>query len=136
MPNDPIDVLIIGAGASGAAIAWSLSDTRMRIVCLEQGDWVKTEEYPGIRDDWELAQIRDFARKMVPTLKEHQKMSSDLYDRIKKKVKSGQFVPVGGTWIEPDCNIPSGEALCRQFLFGQRFFDIGLFFLSELVRHC
>ena len=46
----------------------------------------------------------------------------DLWDRIKRKVKSGQFIPVGGTWIEPDCNIPSGESLCRQFLHGQRFF--------------
>jgi 2-polyprenyl-6-methoxyphenol hydroxylase-like FAD-dependent oxidoreductase len=31
-----VDVLIIGAGASGAAVAWSLADTKMRIVCLEQ----------------------------------------------------------------------------------------------------
>ena len=46
----------------------------------------------------------------------------DLYRRMKAKVKSGQFIPVGGTWIEPDCNIPSGEALARQFLYGQRFF--------------
>ncbi|MDA1076681.1 MAG: NAD(P)-binding protein, partial [Proteobacteria bacterium] len=38
--DDPIDVLIIGAGASGAAVAWSLAETRMRIVCFEQGDWM------------------------------------------------------------------------------------------------
>src|SRR5437762_1890740 len=61
MPNEPVDVLIIGAGASGAAIAWSLTDTRMKIVCLEQGDWMKTADYPGVRDDWELANIRDFS---------------------------------------------------------------------------
>ncbi|HEY3185137.1 MAG TPA: glycoside hydrolase family 38 C-terminal domain-containing protein, partial [Gaiellaceae bacterium] len=35
----------------------------------------------------------------------------------------GQFVPVGGSWVEPDCNIPSGESLLRQFLHGQRFFE-------------
>ena len=46
----------------------------------------------------------------------------DLYGRIKAKVKAGQFVPVGGKWIEPDCNIPSGESLVRQFLIGQNFF--------------
>ena len=32
-----VDVLIVGAGAAGAAVAWSLAETRMRIVCLEQG---------------------------------------------------------------------------------------------------
>jgi len=61
MADDVVDVLIIGAGASGAAVAWSLSDTRMRIVCLEQGDWVKPDDYPGNRDDWELAQVRDWS---------------------------------------------------------------------------
>ncbi|HWB53020.1 MAG TPA: glycoside hydrolase family 38 C-terminal domain-containing protein, partial [Tepidisphaeraceae bacterium] len=54
----------------------------------------------------------------------------DLYGRIKKYAKKGQWVPVGGTWIEPDCNIPSGEALIRQFLVGQRFFE------KEFGRRC
>ena len=39
--HDKVDVLIIGSGASGAAVAWSLAETRMRILCLEQGDWMK-----------------------------------------------------------------------------------------------
>eukprot|EP01119_Soliformovum_irregulare_P015322 TRINITY_DN4303_c0_g1_i2.p1 TRINITY_DN4303_c0_g1~~TRINITY_DN4303_c0_g1_i2.p1 ORF type:complete len:713 (-),score=261.49 TRINITY_DN4303_c0_g1_i2:116-2254(-) len=42
---------------------------------------------------------------------------------MKTYIKRGQFVPVGGTWIEMDCNIPSGESLIRQFLVGQRFFE-------------
>jgi alpha-mannosidase len=46
-----------------------------------------------------------------------------LYKKIKAKAKAGRFVPAGGTWIEPDCNIPSGESLVRQFLIGQRFFQ-------------
>ncbi|KAI9329689.1 galactose mutarotase-like domain-containing protein [Zopfochytrium polystomum] len=41
---------------------------------------------------------------------------------LKAKGKK-QFVPVGGTWVEMDCNIPSGEGLCRQFLYGQRYFE-------------
>ncbi len=44
--HDKVDVLIIGSGASGAAVAWSLADTKMRILCLEQGDWVKPTDYP------------------------------------------------------------------------------------------
>jgi choline dehydrogenase-like flavoprotein len=60
MSEDTVDVLIIGAGASGAAFAWSLADTRMNILCLEQGDWMKPEEYPGMSTDWELRQFGDF----------------------------------------------------------------------------
>ncbi len=51
--SEPVDVLIIGAGASGAAMAWSLADTRMRIVCMEQGDWTSPGEYPTNYPDWE-----------------------------------------------------------------------------------
>ena len=47
MSEEPVDVLIIGAGASGAALAWSLAETRMNILCLEQGDWMNPAEYPG-----------------------------------------------------------------------------------------
>ena len=47
-PTDEIvDVLIIGSGASGAAVAWSLAETRMKILCLEQGDWVSPSSRIG-----------------------------------------------------------------------------------------
>ena len=56
----PVDVLIIGAGASGAAVAWSLAETKMHILCLEQGDWTKPSEYPSTARDWEARQLNDF----------------------------------------------------------------------------
>ena len=59
--NERVDVLIIGAGASGAAVAWSLAETKMRILCLEQGDWVETSEFPSNGRDWEARQSEDFA---------------------------------------------------------------------------
>jgi len=54
MADETVDVLIIGAGASGAAIAWSLAETRMRVVCFEQGDWMNPLDYPSTRTSWEL----------------------------------------------------------------------------------
>jgi len=44
-----------------------------------------------------------------------------LFQRIKALVKEGRWEPNGGAWLEPDCNIPSGESLVRQFLKGQRW---------------
>jgi choline dehydrogenase-like flavoprotein len=61
MSEAPVDVLIIGSGASGAAFAWSLAETRMNILCLEQGDWMNPATYPGMKNDWELHQLGDFA---------------------------------------------------------------------------
>ena len=53
MAEDKVDVLIIGAGASAAAFAWSIVDTRMKVMCLEQGDWINSAHYPSARKDWE-----------------------------------------------------------------------------------
>jgi choline dehydrogenase-like flavoprotein len=58
--NEMVDVLIIGSGASGAAMAWSLADTRMRILCLEQGDWSRPEDFPANGRDWEARRYTDF----------------------------------------------------------------------------
>ncbi len=46
----------------------------------------------------------------------------DIFRRIKDKVAAGQWEPVGGMWVEADCNLPSGESLVRQLLHGKRFF--------------
>ena len=54
------EVLIIGAGASGAAAAWRLSSKGIKVVCLEQGEWLDYLESPTIRDDWELARQREW----------------------------------------------------------------------------
>lgn len=61
MKNEPVDVLIIGAGASGAAIAWSLLETRMRILCLEQGGHLQDKDFPSRRDDYELSRYGEFS---------------------------------------------------------------------------
>src|SRR3954451_21074625 len=58
--KDPVDVLIIGAGASGAAVAWSLAETKMHILCLEQGDWIKSADFPSNGRDWEARRYADF----------------------------------------------------------------------------
>ncbi|WP_372983758.1 alpha-mannosidase [Microbacterium sp.] len=46
----------------------------------------------------------------------------ELFTRIKVRVAEGRFVPVGGMWVESDTNMPSGEALARQFVEGKKFF--------------
>ena len=45
------------------------------------------------------------------------------FANVKEKVFAGQFQPVGGAWVEHDGNMPSGEAMVRQNLLGQRYFQ-------------
>ncbi len=46
----------------------------------------------------------------------------EMFEEIKARVKEGRWAVVGGMWVQPDCNIPSGEAFCRHFLYSQKFF--------------
>lgn len=45
-----------------------------------------------------------------------------LYAEVKQRVAEGRWELAGGWWLEPDCNVPSGESFVRQGLYGLRFF--------------
>ncbi|MFN3215771.1 MAG: alpha-mannosidase [Acidimicrobiales bacterium] len=47
----------------------------------------------------------------------------ELFERIATAVAAGQWIPVGGMWVEADMNLPSGESLARQIVEGQRWFE-------------
>lgn len=45
----------------------------------------------------------------------------EIYQDIQNKIKEGQWEVEGAMWVEPDCNLPSGESLIRQILYGKQF---------------
>lgn len=51
-----------------------------------------------------------------------EKNNPQMFREIKKRIEEGRWEVVGGWWIQPDCNIPSGESFVRQGLYGQRYF--------------
>jgi alpha-mannosidase len=53
----------------------------------------------------------DMIRRLYPSL----------FEKMKERIAQGRYEPNGAVWIECDCNIPSGEYIIRQFLYGQRF---------------
>jgi alpha-mannosidase len=46
-----------------------------------------------------------------------------LFERIKPRVREGRWETLGAMWVEADTNLPGGESLVRQILYGQRFFQ-------------
>jgi alpha-mannosidase len=63
-----------------------------------------------------------FAQSQAALYEAIEKDQPELFAEIARKIKAGTWVPVGGTWVEPDANMPDGEALARQFLYGKRYF--------------
>lgn len=45
-----------------------------------------------------------------------------LFKRIQKLVKEGKWYIMGGWYLQPDCNMPSGESFVRQILLGREYF--------------
>nr|MCR4718653.1 alpha-mannosidase [Bacillota bacterium] len=58
-----------------------------------------------------------------PQLLEYLKEEApDVYAEFKEYVKQGRIEVEGAMWVEPDCNLSSGESLVRQLIFGKKFF--------------
>lgn len=63
-----------------------------------------------------------FCRSSAATyswIEEHEPV---LFEQIRQRITEGRWVIVGGWWEQPDCNVPSGESLVRQGLYGKRYF--------------
>jgi len=71
------------------------------------------ERYPEFKFMSSQAQLYQFVKEDQP----------ELFERIKEAVKRGQWEVEGGMWVEADCNLSGGEALVRQFLYGNEFFE-------------
>lgn len=102
----------VGHAHIDTAWLWPIAETRRKCIRSFASAVRHMDDYPEYKFACSQAQQFDWVKKESP----------ELYERIARKVAAGQFIPVGGTWVEPDCNLPSGESLVRQFLFGQRFF--------------
>lgn len=63
-----------------------------------------------------------FAQSQAALYDAIERNNPNLFAAIRAKVKAGTWIPVGGMWTEPDLNMPDGEALVRQLLYGQRYF--------------
>ena len=47
------EVIVIGAGAAGAAVSFGLAKSGISVICLEQGDYTDPSTYPSTEIGWE-----------------------------------------------------------------------------------
>ena len=59
--GDIVDVLVIGAGPSGAVVTHTAAAAGLSVICLEQGDWVNPSDFPANHPEWELLIQHDWA---------------------------------------------------------------------------
>ncbi len=51
-----------------------------------------------------------------------EEIDPDMFAEIAVRVKEGRWVPVNGWWVQPDCNMPSGESFARHALYSQLYY--------------
>ncbi len=62
-----------------------------------------------------------FSQSQMKLYEDLKTLYPEIYDGIKRRVREGAWEVLGGMWVEPDCNLISGESLIRQFLHGRAF---------------
>ena len=51
-----------------------------------------------------------------------EKYYPEMFEEIRQRVAQKRWIPVGGWWIQPDCNLAAGESYARQALYSQRYY--------------
>ena len=106
-------MVAVGHAHIDTAWLWPMRETVRKCIRTFAGAVELMDRYPEYRFACSQAAQYDWIADREP----------DLFERIRSKVAGGQWLPVGGMWVEADMNLPSGESLVRQLVHGQRAFE-------------
>ena len=110
----PLDVVVHATGHAHIDVAWlwTLAQTRRKCERTFYTVIRLMEQFPNYHFSQSQPQLYKFIQEDWP----------ELFDTIKQKIKEGHWEPMGGMWVEADCNLSGAESLARQFLLGRTFF--------------
>lgn len=106
------ELVAFGHAHLDVAWLWPLQETERKMGRTIANQLALMDEYP----DYVFLQSQAHLYRMLA------ERYPELYARFKEKVRAGQIIVEGGTWVEPDTNLTGGESLIRQFIHGKRFF--------------
>lgn len=110
----PLDVTVHATGHAHIDVAWlwTLGQTRRKAERTFHTVIRLMEQYPEYHFSQSQPQLYEFIRQDQPAL----------FDAIRQRVREGRWEPLGGMWVEADCNLSGAESLARQFLLGRSYF--------------
>ncbi|KAI9473459.1 MAG: galactose mutarotase-like domain-containing protein [Benjaminiella poitrasii] len=92
---------------------WPYDETKRKIARSWSSQLRLMDVYPDYVFTGSQVQQYEWLKELYPTL----------FQKIQEAEKTGQWEIIGGSWVEHDTNMPSGESLCRQMLLGQKFYE-------------
>lgn len=109
--KNSIDIFAVGNCHIDTAWLWPFAETKRKIVRSWTSQLKIADEYPEYV----------FVASQMQQFKWLKLYHPEIFEKVKEKFTTNQFLPIGGSWVENDTNLPNGESLIRQFLLGQRF---------------
>ncbi|OTN75551.1 hypothetical protein A5886_000625 [Enterococcus sp. 8G7_MSG3316] len=109
--NELVTVTAVGHTHIDLAWLWRLKHTREKVIRSFSTVLKLMKEYPEYVFLQSQPQLYQFIKEDAP----------DIYRQIKERAMEGRWEVEGAMWVEADCNIPSGESLVRQILYGKKF---------------
>ncbi|SAM00317.1 hypothetical protein [Absidia glauca] len=106
-------VTAIGHCHIDTAWLWPYEETKRKVARSWSSQLDLIDRYPGYVFTASQVQQYEWLQELYPPL----------FHKIKKQEKAGRWEIIGGSWVEHDTNMPSGESLCRQMLLGQKYFE-------------
>lgn len=103
---------VFGQSHLDLAWLWPVEETMRKTARTYSNQLALMEEYEDYHFLLCEPPILEWLKELYPVV----------YSRVLEKVKEGRFYPEGALWVECDTNIPSGESLIRQFVWGKRWF--------------
>lgn len=103
---------MIGNAHIDMAWLWRYTETIEVTRATFQSALDNLRRYPDFRFSHGQAHSYDWIESRYP----------GMFKEIQEYVKEGRWEITGGTWVESDGNIPSGESFARQYLYGKRYF--------------
>lgn len=110
----PLEAVIHATGHAHIDVAWlwTLGQTRRKSERTLYNVIRLMEQFPSYHFSQSQPQLYQFIKEDQP----------QLFDAIKQRIQEGRWEPMGGMWVEADCNLSGAESLARQFLLGRTFF--------------
>ena len=113
--GQPMDVTLHGIGHAHMDIAylWPIGQMRLKNARTYSNVLRLMEDDPEFRFSHSQPALYEMTEQDFP----------EVFEGIKSRVSEGRWEVMGGMWVEPDLNVPSGEALVRQLVLGRRYFE-------------
>lgn len=102
----------VGHAHIDLAWTWPMKETERKAERTFAAQLRHLKEYPDYRFLQSQPALYEMCRRHYP----------ELFRKIREAAAEGRWIPEGAMWVEPDTNMPSGESLVRQLLYGKAYF--------------